>query len=75
MVSFCDGAARLTLPALRSAVAPLKFVLCIERSAEKNHAIAKQGIAFAPKPREACFSLALRGPEILDKIEQDVGNL
>ena len=53
----------------------MQFVLCIERFAEKNNSKANQGIAFAPKHRGAFFSLALRGPEIFDKIDQDAGNL
>jgi len=74
VLQFIDGVPQRDLPLLRQRVAPLKFVMLIERSAEKNHAIAKHNTALAPKHREAYFSLALRGHLITKKIEEDPSN-
>jgi hypothetical protein len=68
---FIHGESLTESPVLRDHLIPLKFVILIEASAERNHAVAQHGIALRRHHTEPFFSLAVRMPFILAKIEED----
>ncbi len=68
---FLHGEALNTLPELEQAVAPFRFIILIEASAERNHHVAGQGIALRHHHTEPFFSLVLRLPHIDHAMQAD----
>ena len=69
-IRFCQGESLADLPALRCNVAPFKFVILTEASAERNHSVVEHGIALRRYHTEPFFSLVVRIPYIYKDLEE-----
>ncbi len=70
-IRFLHGEPLRSIPELERAIAPIKFVILIEVSAERNHQIAGHGIALRHHHTEPFFSMVLRLPFIQRHLELD----
>ena len=68
---FLNGDSLDTLPELKTAIAPMKFVILIEASAERNHHVGSHGVALRHRHTESFFSLVLRMPFIQRQLDAD----